>query len=326
MTGPMQNQRAQNPDSVREAVEALRRDVAYLAERQRRQEELMEEMTPILKEVMATATARLDQLEKQGYFRFARELGYVVERVVEGYSADDVRALGDAVVGILDTVRTLTQPEVLKLASEAGAVVSHSDDVEPLGLVGMVRATRHEDVQRGMAVFLEVLRHVGRGADAAHNRRRESPLKDKRERLARVTGARRSSRALGTERPSERRSRAAASGTAASAPAPAKKAPEPVVVDGVAFGPDGHLLDSAAWTRELAERLAPVLGVELTPAHWRVIEFARSDFEQTGLSPNIRRITQSLELSTRDLYSLFPKAPARTIAKLAGTPKPAGCL
>jgi dissimilatory sulfite reductase related protein len=44
------------------------------------------------------------------------------------------------------------------------------------------------------------------------------------------------------------------------------------------------------------------------------------------MSPNIRRITLELGVSTKDVYALFPKAPARTIAKIAGIPKPAGCL
>jgi tRNA 2-thiouridine synthesizing protein E len=66
--------------------------------------------------------------------------------------------------------------------------------------------------------------------------------------------------------------------------------------------------------------------VRLTEPHWAVIAAARADFEATRVSPNIRRLTQLTQLATKDLYALFPRAPARTIAKIAGLPKPAGCL
>ncbi|MDX2014742.1 MAG: TusE/DsrC/DsvC family sulfur relay protein [Myxococcaceae bacterium] len=48
--------------------------------------------------------------------------------------------------------------------------------------------------------------------------------------------------------------------------------------------------------------------------------------EAAKASPNIRRITQGTTLTTKDVYALFPKAPARTVSKIAGLPKPAGCL
>jgi TusE/DsrC/DsvC family sulfur relay protein len=73
-------------------------------------------------------------------------------------------------------------------------------------------------------------------------------------------------------------------------------------------------------------KIAAAQGVGMSEAHWKVVEFVRADFEATKVSPNIRRITQATGVSTKDLYTLFPKAPARTVAKIAGIPKPAGCI
>ncbi len=56
------------------------------------------------------------------------------------------------------------------------------------------------------------------------------------------------------------------------------------------------------------------------------MDFARKDFLENKASPNIRRLTQGTSLATKDIYALFPKAPARTIAKIAGIPKPTGCI
>ena len=79
-------------------------------------------------------------------------------------------------------------------------------------------------------------------------------------------------------------------------------------------------------TRALAVTIAAAQGVTLDEARWKVVDFARAEFEKAGVSPNVRRITQGAALSTKDLYALFPKAPARTVARIAGIPKPAGCI
>ncbi len=198
-----------------------------------------------------------------------------------------------------------------------------------MGLLGMVRATKDDDVQKGMAVMMDVMRHVGRAAVIVAKNRAESPEAQKRAKLASIIGPRK--RALGTERtparPPEPRAAARADlGPPAACAVPAKPSPVAAVIDGVAFTADGHLADAKAWTEELAVRIAAAQGVALGEAQWTVVRFARADFEATGVSPNIRRITQGTELATKDLYALFPKAPARTVAKIAGIPKPAGCI
>jgi len=313
-------------DVLAARLDALTAQVAYLVERQKKQEELFAEMTPILKEVMATATTRLDELEKKGYFAFGKEALAVGARVVESYSADDVRKLGDAIVGILDTVRAFTQPEVLSIAEQAGTVLQKADQAEPVGNLGVVRASRSDDVQKGMAVLLDVLRHVGRAAQVIADQRRSSEPRGERPRAAAPAAPR---RILGVERPAPRRPAPAAPRDmpppAACAVPRASKGPV-AVLDGVGFSADGHLADPSAWTPELAQRLADAHAVPLTDAHWKLIQFARADFEKTGVSPNVRRVTQGTGVSTKDLYSLFPKAPARTLAKIAGIPKPAGCI
>lgn len=328
-------------------MDDLNAKLDWLIERQRKQEELIAEMTPILKEVMATATSKLDALEKRGWFDFARALGGVGERILDHYTADDVRALGAAIVTILDTVRALTQPPVMAIASDAAEVLAHGDEAKPIGLLGMVRASHHADVQKGMAVMMELLRHVGRAAQAMAETHDAGD--DKKARLAAVLGPRRK-RALGTEpavasaamkaAPAPTRSAAAATrtttavatktttaaATKTTTAAATKTATATTIIDGVAFKPDGHLADPATWTRTLAENIAAVEGVPLTAERWKLVEVARTEFEEKKVAPNIRRLTQISGLSTKDIFALFPKAPGRTIARIAGTPKPAGCI
>lgn len=321
-------------------LDHLTADVAYLVERQRVLDELIDDFAPITKGMVNSAATRLEDLEKRGYFEMGREALGIVERVAEGFTPDDVRKLGGAVVGILETVRELTQPEVLKVAADAAGVLQNADDAPPIGLVGMVRATSDHDVQKGMSVMVEVMRQLGRAATVVRDKRAASPLGQKKAKLDAVLGRRLgpdkhapNKKALGVERavPLTKPKVAATPLTAAGkGPACATPTTGPAaaatVMDGVGFGSDGHLADASQWTRALGEKLATMQGVEMTDAHWSLVEVARKDFGETKASPNIRRLTQITTVTTKDVYSLFPKAPARTLAKIAGLPKPAGCL
>ena len=59
---------------------------------------------------MRVWTERLDAYDKRGFFTFGREMLKVLEQIVTTYSEEDVQQLGANIVGILDTVRNITQP------------------------------------------------------------------------------------------------------------------------------------------------------------------------------------------------------------------------
>lgn len=307
--------------NLEQRLDVISRQLEAIAARQRMTDELIEAFSPVLKEMMGEATQRLERYEQQGYFAFGKELVTVAQKVMQGYKPDDVRQLGDAVVTILDTVRALTQPEVLGIANQAAEVLATADQAEPIGLVGMVRASRSDEVQKGMAVMLELLRHVGRGAQAMAQRKNGHA--DKRDRLAARLGPK---RAMGIERRPRPALPASAPVAAAACAKPAAPGPAAVVMDGVAYSADGHLADPSVWSRSLAETIAEAQGVRLGDKQWQLIDFARQEYLDKKASPNIRRITQGTGVPTRDIYALFPKAPGRTIARIAGIPKPTGCL
>lgn len=89
---------------------------------------------------------------------------------------------------------------------------------------------------------------------------------------------------------------------------------------------EGFLLNPAEWTKEIAAEIAQQEGVtDLTPAHWKVIDFCRAN-AAGGKSPTLRAITNGTGLSTKDLFALFPKGPAKKVARIAGLGKPEGCV
>ncbi|MDF1563074.1 MAG: TusE/DsrC/DsvC family sulfur relay protein [Deltaproteobacteria bacterium] len=89
---------------------------------------------------------------------------------------------------------------------------------------------------------------------------------------------------------------------------------------------EGFLVNPADWTEEVAAELARLENIQLTDAHWAVIQFCRKDFEDTGKSPGVRRITKVGGIPTKDMYSLFAGGPGKLAAKISGLAKPTGCL
>jgi dissimilatory sulfite reductase related protein len=90
---------------------------------------------------------------------------------------------------------------------------------------------------------------------------------------------------------------------------------------------EGFMTVPSEWTREIAIEIAKEEGVaELTDAHWKVIEFSRQSGEATGAAPTIRTITTGTGVTTKELFSLFPKGPAKKVAKISGLGKPEGCV
>ena len=90
---------------------------------------------------------------------------------------------------------------------------------------------------------------------------------------------------------------------------------------------EGFLVNPGEWTKEIAVELAKEEGIaELTEAHWKVINFSRESAGSTGASPTLRAITSGSGVSTKELFSLFPKGPAKKVAKIAGLGKPEGCV
>lgn len=96
---------------------------------------------------------------------------------------------------------------------------------------------------------------------------------------------------------------------------------------------DGYLRDHRAWTEATATALAAREGIALTPAHWEILHALRRFYARYELSPATRPLLKYLaqELGpdkATSLYvmQLFPGTPAKTIARLAGLPKPPNCI
>lgn len=88
----------------------------------------------------------------------------------------------------------------------------------------------------------------------------------------------------------------------------------------------GYLTEADQWSPDVARAIAEELNIALTQDHWKVINFAREDYDETGQSPGLRRISKKGGIPTKQLYVLFPKGPGKLVARVSGLPKPKSCL
>ncbi len=90
---------------------------------------------------------------------------------------------------------------------------------------------------------------------------------------------------------------------------------------------DGFLTTPEMWNEQVAISFAKSDGIEeLSDKHWAVVKVIRKNFEEKGNAPMIRTICQETGLRLKEIYELFPLGPARGACRVAGLPKPDGCV
>lgn len=90
---------------------------------------------------------------------------------------------------------------------------------------------------------------------------------------------------------------------------------------------EGFFTEPERWTRAMAAEIARQAGIaELTDRHWQVIDFVRREYAAKGSGPTVRGLGKSSGVGVKELYQLFSKGPAKLAAKIAGIPKPRGCI
>jgi uncharacterized protein YjgD (DUF1641 family) len=120
---------------------------------------LAEEVSLIGTQVFSNLVENLNELERKGYFAFAQEGWNILDRIVAEFTVEDVRALGDNIVTILTTVRSMTQPEVLALANNAlHAIQIDGDGSDTTSAWSLVRELSNPKVRRGLARLLNLVK------------------------------------------------------------------------------------------------------------------------------------------------------------------------
>ena len=109
------------------------------------------------------AVTLLGELEAKGYFRFLREMSQVMDKVVEHFGEEDLHELADNVVNILETVKRVTQPDMLEAVNNAIVVFRHvqTDDVTPMGPLRVMRELNSREARKGLGFLVAFLKNLG---------------------------------------------------------------------------------------------------------------------------------------------------------------------
>lgn len=91
---------------------------------------------------------------------------------------------------------------------------------------------------------------------------------------------------------------------------------------------DGFITDPSLWDEDLARFLAQhAEGItDLNDDHWKVIRYLNAYYKENGIAPTFRRLCKETDLKLKYIFELFPNGPARGACKVAGLPKPTGCV
>lgn len=124
--------------------------------------DFFQDATPLSRESILDLMAKLDEYDRKGYFGFMKELSKIVDNVITAFSIEDVKSLGDNIVTILNTVKNLTQPDVLKAINNAVSVYKHLD-IEIKGKVSLrnlMKDMNTNEFRKGLAFAIQFLKNL----------------------------------------------------------------------------------------------------------------------------------------------------------------------
>ncbi len=122
--------------------------------------ELWRDAAPLSHDAFLTVLTRLEEMERKGYFTFMQGGLDMADRIVTSFTEEDVRQLGENIVLILQTVKEMTQPEIMTMLRNTATVVKDEEPVDT-SMLSIMRKLNDPSVRRGLAKTLQVLKSVG---------------------------------------------------------------------------------------------------------------------------------------------------------------------
>ena len=126
--------------------------------------DLMKDVGPIANEVIIDATKKLNEFEQKGYFEFMKEFGVIIDNIVIHYGVEDVRMLADNVVAMLDVVKNLTQPEMLKSIDNAVRIFAslEIDNAPEYSVFKVIREMNTPEMKKALGFFMTFMKNLSK--------------------------------------------------------------------------------------------------------------------------------------------------------------------
>lgn len=124
--------------------------------------DFLKDASPLIREYIIDFMATLDEFDRKGYFEFFKEAQNIIDNVVTSFNKNDVKALGDNIVTILNTVKNLTQPDMLHAVNNAVSVYKNLDiEVsKEVSYFKMIKELNKPEVKRGIAFAIQFLKNI----------------------------------------------------------------------------------------------------------------------------------------------------------------------
>jgi len=124
--------------------------------------DLIKDLSPVVRQIGLDLIKKLHDLEEKGYFIFIRELLNIMDKIVVHFTADDLRLLADNIVIILETVKNLTQPDMLNSINKAMAIYKdlYTEDIKEVSMLKAFRMMNSKDGKRAMGFIMTLLMNM----------------------------------------------------------------------------------------------------------------------------------------------------------------------
>jgi uncharacterized protein YjgD (DUF1641 family) len=124
--------------------------------------DLLKEAGPIANEVIIDFTKKLHEFETKGYFEFFKELTKVLDNIIVNFSPDDIRQLADNIVLMLQTVKNMTQPEMLNAFNNAVKVYGSVDteSVPQYSVWKVMREMNSKEMKTAMGFMITFMKNL----------------------------------------------------------------------------------------------------------------------------------------------------------------------
>lgn len=159
-------------EAVKQLLFRLLRNVETISEMFEMMEslsDLVKDVTPVLHQMGLDGIHMMNEFEQKGYVEFIRETMNVMDNIVTHFSVEDLRLLADNAVSILETVKSLTQPDMLK-AINSGLVVYKSieiEDVEEYSMWKAIKAMNSKEMKKGIGFMITFLKNIAKETEKA---------------------------------------------------------------------------------------------------------------------------------------------------------------
>jgi len=147
---------------INQKLDSITKELVIVRQQREEWQELKQDLTIVGKDVFNDTLEKLDEFDQKGYFQFVKELIKVGDRVVEYFSEEDIKQLGENIITILETAKNLTQPEMLSVINNATTIYKKLDtaNTPQYSIWKVMRELKTPEMQKGMGFIITFLKNI----------------------------------------------------------------------------------------------------------------------------------------------------------------------